>query len=39
MARKGEKTKEELLLEDETPFELASVAIFKVMNGSNPESS
>lgn len=26
------KTREELLLEDETPFELASIAIFKMMN-------
>ena len=26
----GTKTREELLLEDETPFELASIAIFKV---------
>ena len=29
MARKGLKSKDELLLEDETPFELASIAIFK----------
>jgi len=32
MAEKGLKTKEELLLEDETPFELASIAVFKMLN-------
>lgn len=32
MARKKLKSKEELLLEDETPFELASIAIFKMLN-------
>jgi len=29
---KGIKNKEELLLDDETPFELASIAIFKMLN-------
>merc|ERR1712200_252773 len=29
---KGGKNKEELLLDDETPFELASIAIFKMLN-------
>jgi len=29
---RGETTKEELLLQDETPFELASIAIFKMLN-------
>ena len=32
MVAKGMKSKEELLLEDETPFELASIAIFKMLN-------
>jgi len=32
MAQKGESSKEDLLLEDETPFELASIAIFKMLN-------
>ena len=32
MSKKGIKTKEEMLLEDETPFELASIAIFKMFN-------
>ena len=31
-AAEGSKTKEELLIEDETPFELASIAIFKMLN-------
>ena len=31
-AAEGSKTKEELLMEDETPFELASIAIFKMLN-------
>lgn len=31
-AKKGEKTKDELMVEDETPFELASIAIFKMLN-------
>merc|ERR1719411_2342225 len=32
MARSGSNSKEELLLEDETPFELASIAIYKLLN-------
>jgi len=32
MAEKGLKSKEELMLEDETPFELASIAVFKMLN-------
>jgi len=32
LAEKGIKTKEEMLMEDETPFELASIAIFKMFN-------
>ena len=32
MAQKGESSREDLLLEDETPFELASIAIFKMLN-------
>ena len=32
LARQGIKSKEELLLEDETPFELASIALFKMLN-------
>jgi len=32
LVESGTKTREELLLEDETPFELASIAIFKMMN-------
>jgi len=32
MVAKGVKTKDELMLEDETPFELASIAIFKMLN-------
>lgn len=32
MAHKGIKSKQELMLDDETPFELASVAIFKMLN-------
>ena len=32
MARSGVKNKEEMMLEDETPFELASIAIFKMFN-------
>lgn len=32
MADKGVKTKDELMLEDETPFELASIAVFKMLN-------
>jgi len=32
MASKGLKSKDELMLEDETPFELASIALFKMLN-------
>lgn len=32
MVTKGLKSKDELLLEDETPFELASMAIYKMLN-------
>lgn len=32
MVNKGLKSKDELLLEDETPFELASMAVFKMLN-------
>jgi len=32
MVNKGIKSKDELLLEDETPFELASMAIYKLLN-------
>ena len=32
MSKKGIKTKEDFLLEDESPFELASTAIFKMFN-------
>jgi len=32
MSKKGIKTKEDFLLEDESPFELASIAIFKMFN-------
>jgi len=32
MAAQGVKTKEDMLLEDETPFELASIAVFKMFN-------
>jgi hypothetical protein len=32
MVNKGLKSKDELLLEDETPFELASMAVYKMLN-------
>ena len=32
LTSEGSKTKEELLMGDETPFELASIAIFKMLN-------
>merc|ERR1711971_162189 len=32
MVAQGVKTKEDMLLEDETPFELASIAVFKMFN-------
>jgi len=32
MVSKGLKTKDEAMLEDETPFELASIAVFKMLN-------
>lgn len=32
MVSKGLKTKDEAMLEDETPFELASIALFKMLN-------